>query len=125
MCEHICKICRGHEDGGCLKDLDINNVKGECKEWFPHECPITGMTFSGIVLEDDGTWTPTYSCSPYTSYSLPTYYEEEKAFYRKAYDDDEGHWSEECQHFADLEEVKENFSEEKFKEIKEFYNIKN
>jgi hypothetical protein len=124
MCKRNCETCEGNNDKSCMKGIDLNTVKEECIEWFPSECPITGMTFSGLVLEDDGSKTPVYSFSPYTSYSLPEYDIEEKCFYRKVYDEDEGGWSEECQHFLDLEELKEEDTEEKYQEIKLFYNIK-
>ena len=126
MCKKDCSSCQGVAENSksCIKGIDLNMVKKECSEWFPEECPITGMTFSGLVLEDDRSKTPVYSFSPYTSYSLPEYDIEEKCFYRKVYDEDEGCWSEECQHFLDLEELKEEAHKELLKKIKLFYNIK-
>jgi hypothetical protein len=130
MCKKNCATCGGYKceedcDKTCFKGIDLNSVKDECFEWFPIECPITGMTYSGLVCEDNGTKTPVYSFSPYTSYSLPEYDTEEKAFYRKVYDEDEGYWSEECQHFADLEELEEEMPKDELEKVKAFYNIKN
>lgn len=131
-----CRVCgctwSSPCEGGCHwveKDLcsrcdtELRNKKiEEVTEKSPGECPITGMSFNGLVLEEDGSFTPVYG-GPYTSYTIPEYYKDEKCFYRRVYDEDEGCWSEECQHFAELQELKEELSSEKYEEIKKFYDI--
>lgn len=88
------------------------------------ECPVTGMPFSGLVSDDDGTVTPVYMFSPYTSYTIPEYDEKSKEFIRRKYDEDEGGWDDGYESLFDLDELKEEVSKEKFEEIKLFYNIK-
>lgn len=123
MCERVCKTCEGYRDGVCFKSIPLKSVKGECKEWFPSECPITGMEFNGLVHEEDCGLTAVYG-GPYTSWTIPEFDEEYKEFIRRKFDEDEGCWVEGCESLCELEELKEEVSKEKYEEIRKFYNIK-
>ncbi len=131
----VCKICGCSDmkacEGGCYWKTD--DMCSKCfykeieriKKIAPKECPITRLPFGGLVISDDNKEViPVYQVSPYTSYSLPWYCEEEKVFYRSVYDEDEGVWIEEAQEFISLDEIKEDFTKEEFEELKKYYGIK-
>lgn len=124
MCKNNCKTCGGYRKEGCFKGIDNKIAKEVCKEWFPSECPITGMKFGGIIYESDGNKIPVYYFSPYTSYTLPEYDEKYKEFIRRKYDEDEGCWDDSYETLCSLEDLEEEVSKERLEEIKKFYDIK-
>lgn len=124
MCKNNCKTCAGYNDKRCLKGIDFNTVEDECNEWFPKECPITGLEFNSLMYGESGELIPGYSCYPhYSSYTLPEYDSQSQEFTRVKFDEDEGCWDDGCESLGTLEELEEEVSKERLKEIKTFYKI--
>jgi hypothetical protein len=98
----------------------MNNTSTDIKEIIeksPERCPITGLRRCDLYTIADNV---VYLTDPaYYAYTLPSYDEEEKTFYRTKYDLDDGITY--VEHLCDLNDLR---NREDFKQIKDFYGIK-